>query len=322
MLISFAFYINRRLIYADISLALGLMVSPFIVLGTPFFLLNYNHDKELYKPALIMCISCIIVYLGVNIKAYQETISGVWSLCSSLKNFIRAANIPRGLFMIVYGLTRSFHIMLLVLIMGLMTIFKNNKRLFWISALVFLLHVPTSFTEYRQGAYFFGFYPFLALLLANGLNQFMDIYKPLTTSLLVIYGIINLLFFIYPERKHIQSVIQTYKQLEGNDAIVDSTMVFLYPSRRFFRYYIKRLSAETVGDYGSPNGKIADYSNVTSIKTDMFLIESGSRQPDDTIKGIFSFLSKRFKATDNQFGFLSFPGYLKAGNLNCYPNIR
>jgi hypothetical protein len=275
---------------------MGLLVSPFAILFTPAFLL-FTSLKDLFrKHNLIFATGIIVVYAGINIFTYKETMTGHWSYgweityYSGIWNEINQLRLAA---IYVYGYLRSFNILLFISPFILVYLYKSNKELFFILIFTTLIHVPLAIPEARYGGYQMTVYPLIALSAGHYLNKLLGNHRYTTLTLILLYTGINF-FFVLSERAFSRDLKDTYLQLSSK--LGNNSVLLVYQAKK----PIKKIYASNLRVYGL----LSDYQNRMEINntgyvpTDLnkilsenevvYLLESGVSMPDDQLKLLFS----------------------------------
>ncbi len=311
-LVSLALYAYHRYLLAGMIFALGLLTSPFILLFTPAFLLFTNRQKAISKENLFFIIGFLGLYLLISFFTIKETVSGEWSyriVYDYYKEMLMKLNYLRIGAIWLYGYLRSFNILLPIIIMGLVMAWKNDRRFFWIIALVVIFHLPAAIPEARYGGYQLTVYPFFAILAAFVLIELFKKKKWLAVTCLLIYLGINF-FIVISERQFNRQLRDTYVELQQTSTIPQGSVLITYQSSKPIRtlYAPKFETVDILSDYMEnistllPGYSKPDLGKIFSSDKQIYLIESGVSMPDDHIKLLFSGFVKGQGAKVKGFG--------------------
>ena len=163
-LISLAMYSSSKSLTAGFIFGLGILTSPFIFLLSPVYFLFSKFKDVTKRNNILFLVGMIIIYFGVNVFTYKQTLSGNWSygqIFFGYIDLIKEINLVRQFAILIYGYFRSFNFLLLLLPFALYYSFKVERRLFWIFIISFFLHLPIAIPEARYGGYQMTMYPLI-----------------------------------------------------------------------------------------------------------------------------------------------------------------
>lgn len=311
LLISLALYAHQKYLLSGFICALGILTSPFILLGAPAFFLYTNLGEILRKKNLIFAGGFIAIYLLVSFFTIKETMSGNWSYGSVFDFYsqtIQKLSFVKIFLNFCYGYLRSFHILIILILPSLYYCYKYNTKLFYITIAVIISHLPTAIPEQRYGGYQLPAYGFIILSSIVGLKNMLETHKMLTYSIIVAFLVISF-FIVFSESKFNSNLKDTYVHLQNNPTIPDSSIVFVYqsskPIKTLYAPRFKVVDIHTdfqesmIGDqlgYSKPN-----FENLLEAKH-LYLIESGVSMPDDHFKKLFSKLIRSQGSKYKGFG--------------------
>ncbi len=329
-LISFLFYLKNKNFISGLFWGMGALTSPFAIFFAPAFLINFELNKEYFKKLLFLFSGFLVAYFAVNVFLFRETVEGEWSYGYVLSYYYKGIRFLRMFLMLLYGYFRSFNILIFAFLIGLFSIIRVNKKLFWVTILLFISHLPVAVQEARLGAYQFPVYPFVSLLAAYGISK-MDIkLQFLKYPLIAIFILINF-YLVFTERNFCRNLKDTYVQMNEDSSIKDSSIVFLYQAQKPVKVvYAPRLKPITVIHekvkegvlYMNPDFKEINYDSLFKFSEKIYLIESGVVPPDDDLKLKFlPFLDKQGIKTKG-FLFRTFEPYLKTKKVTKLNNYK
>jgi hypothetical protein len=311
LLITLSLYNHGNYLFSGTIFALGILTSPFIVLAAPAFFLYTNIKETLYKKNLLFLGGFLFIYIIVSSFTVKETMSGDWSYLSVYDFYsqtIQKMNFLRVLLNLCYGYIRSFNVLILLIIPGLYHCYKIKPKLFYITLLIIIFHLPTAIPEQRYGGYQLPTYPFIMLSAFVGLNSVLEKSRYINYSIISIF-LVSSLFIVFSESKFNSDLRETYLKLQNDPTIPDSSILFVYqsskPIKTIYATRFKVVDIHTdfqesmIGDqlgYSKP-----DYENLLNGKN-LYLIESGVSMPDDHFKKLFGKLIRSQGSKYKGFG--------------------
>lgn len=322
-LISIALYVKRFYFFSGIFFAFGLLTSAFILFIAPYFII-YNNWKTLFSKKNYLFIGgFLILYIPISLFTFSETISGHWSYMDDFNFFKEVLSIMSYLrigAIFVYGYLRSFIIVIPFAVIGLWTVYKIDRKLFYILLIMFLIHLPASIPEARYGGYQLTFYPFVALLSAIGLNKILKQSKVIAAMVVFLYLGVNF-YIVLTERNFNRSLRDTYVMLQNDPAVPDSSVLFVYQAVKPIRaVYAPKL--QPVGMLTNYQEKIDEHyatvkqpplKDIINKNKHFYLLESGVSLPDDYIKLLFLSFVENQGAKIKGFGMKKLQPYFDAG---------
>ncbi len=299
-LISLYFYSLGKNLFAGIIFGFGLLTSPFMILFTPMYLL-FTSIKNLFKKHnFIFASGVILVYIGVNIFTYSETLSGEWSyggVFTWYKDAFSEINFLRPAAIYFYGYLRSFNILIIVLPLVFYYLYKSNKELFYILIITVLIHLPVAIPEARYGGYQMTAYPIIAISVGYFLNNLFKKYRNSVLLIIFIYLTINV-FIVTSERSFFRDLKKTYVQL--NNILSNNSVLIVYQaSKPIKNIYAPHLQVyDLLSDYQDEMAKKlpgfipTDLTSILNNNDTIYLLESGVSMPDDYLKLLVSQFTK------------------------------
>lgn len=321
-LISLGFYSAKKYFLSGMVFALGLLSSPFILLTAPAYLLFNEKNTIFSKKNIIFTAGFLLLYIGVSFFTFESTVSGQWSYSQVFYAYIEMFSSLKPLRILaiwVYGYLRSFNIILLFFAIGLIQIFKSDRRMFWVIILLIIAHLPAAIPEARYGGYQMPLYPFMAIAASFGIMEPLNKNKVLAYGFIIVF-LIGTFYFVWSERHFNKQLDKTYELLNKNIEIPDSTIVFTYKAIRPIRifhasrliitslktdYRESVLLSTSISDYSKPS-----YDEIFNSSKDIYLIESGVMMPDDDIKSLFSSFVSEMGSKGKGFGLKKLKPYL------------
>ena len=311
-LITLALYIKGKFVFSGIVLAFGLLTSPFVLLFAPAFFVQFEIKWLFKKENMFFVLAFLGTYILVSSFTIKETIQGEWSyrlVFDSYKMLLLKINYIKVAAIWIYGYMRSFLIILPFVLHGMIKMFKENRRLFFIVIALVLLHLPAAIPESRYGGYQLTVYPFIALCAAFSLNAIYERYQK-TAILLIAMFLLTNIYIVASERNFNRELRDTYILLQNDKSIPDSSILFVYQAIKPIQtVYAPKF--KTIGMLSGQQENLAEglpgyskplYERLVSDYNNLYMIESGTSMPDDNIKLMFSRFVKNQGAKVKGFG--------------------
>ena len=328
-LISFYFFQKNKYLISGLFLGFGFLASPFVLLMSPFYLYFLKKDDKNVRKIVGLIAGFMIVSLLVNIFTYEETVKGNWSYNMIIPYYFKFLRPARMIMMLLYGYIRSFHIIIPFILLGLFLLFKINRKLFWITIIIFIFHLPVTANEARQGAYQFGVYPFFAIAAGIGIFKLFEKRKYVIQILLVIFVILNFLI-VNSEKTYSNNLVESYIKLNFNKNIADSSIVFTYHHTKLLKHYAPKFYVAGLTDefneyklrslFSEWEGSRID--TLMESKRDKYLLETGIRMPDDALKVKFPSIFSKQGALVKGYGKIVLEKYMKGKTFILLPEYN
>ena len=318
-LISLAFFSSSKFFISGIVFGFGLLTSPFIILYAPIFFLFTKMRDCFYRNHILLILGIILIYFGVNIFTYEQTLSGNWSYGQIFYGYlelVKEINLLRQLSIFIYGYLRSFNVLLFFIPSALLYSYQNNRKLFWIFLITLIFHLPAAIPEARYGGYQMTFYPLISILLSYYLINLFKKKRRFVHVIIFVFIALNI-FVVANERAFFIDLKKTYCEL--NKDLKPGSVLFVYRATNPIKnVYAPNLNAiNLLSDYQE---RLAEYetgyekpsiNSIISENEELYLLESGVSWPDDYIKLVFSKFTKSQGAKVKGFGLEKLNEYIK-----------
>lgn len=327
-IIALYFFIKDKYILSGLAFGFGVLVSAFMICFLPAFLLKLPSREKIIKSSAFFVAGIVSIWGIVNVFTFQETVSGSWSYGGILSYYYENLKYVRSFLILMYGYIRSFNLVMIITIIGLILLLKENKKLFYLTIGLLLLHIPTIFNEARLGAYQIPVYPFVAISAAYFIDKFWKRRKFFFIFMLMIFFSVNA-YLVFAEREFSNNLANTYVKLQSDENIPDSSIIFMYhASRAISEVYAPRLlPISIVHEYHfdkikdmDPEFNFPNYAELINSEKEKFILESGTLPPDDQIKNYFlSFMDKEGVKTKG-FALRTLNPFLENRQLKLLPD--
>ncbi len=311
-LISLALYGKKQYYASGLAWAMGFLTSPFILFFFPAFFLWVEIKQILCRKNYIFLAGFLSLYFVVSIFTFSHSVKGDWSYSLVANYYTRVflnLNYIKIAAIWMYGYLRSFIIVIPFILIGLHQSFKYHRRFLGISILIVIMHLPAAIPEARYGGYQLTAYPFIALLVAIGIEKLFPKYHHLAFAVLITHLFINT-FIVYSEREFQRDLRDTYVALQNNPVIPEGAFLFTYqaakPIEKIYAPKIRAITLRT--EYQDRTAKNLPGYNQPSIESlindnnALYLLESGMSMPDDYVKLKFNNFVKKQGAKVKGFG--------------------
>jgi len=311
-LISLALYGHKQYLASGMFWALAIMTSPFLLLFLPGFFLWFNIRQLFRKQNITFLVGFFLLYIIISYFTFSETMKGEWSYKVVYDYYyvmLSKLNYLRIIAIWIYGYLRSFLVVIPFIVLGLYYCYQNDRKLFSVSIIIIILHLPVAIPEARYGGYQLAVYPFIAMLAAIGIEKFYKITCNQATAVLLIYMACNC-FIVYSERQFNHDLRDTYVMLQNSPDIPSGAILFTYQaSKPIEQIYAPKIKAITLLTTYQENNAVnlPGYSkpsikNLLQENEDAYLLESGMSMPDDYVKLLFKKFVKGQGAKVKGFG--------------------
>jgi hypothetical protein len=297
-LISLALYVSNKYILSGITLALGLLTSPFILAFTPAYLIFNTRETLITRKNFQFLAGFLSFYLLISYFTFNETLKGEWSygmVFDYYKESLLKISYLRVAAIWVYGYLRSFIVVIPFIIVGLLKCFFSERRFFYLILFIGFIHLPLAIPDARYGAYQFTMYPLVSILAAWSIHSVFLRNKTGAVFIIVLFMAVNF-YIVLTERSFNRDLRDTYIRMQQDPAIAAGSILFLYQAAKPIQtLYAPKLNPVNImtgyQEYMAeslPGFKKADVSEIISKNENLYLLESGTSMPDDKFKLLFS----------------------------------
>jgi hypothetical protein len=172
------------------------------------------------------------------------------------------------------------------------------------------MHLPAAIPENRYGGYQMTFYPLFAItcaLVFFGNDKRIRIFP---TALLLLSFMAASAFVVLSERSFQHLLSRTYTAMQEDARIPNGSVVLMYQATKPLQtVYAPRLKAVSIftSQQEVLNSRLVrynapDYKGLVQENASIFMLESGTSQPDDYLKVFFSSFLKSHGVKTKGFG--------------------
>jgi len=297
-------------ILGGLFFTLSFVTSPFVIFMIPFAIPSFSGKGK--RPVIYSAAGFVFLYSLIAFFTIKETLYGDWSYKLIFDYHIKSLLTlkPLRVFAIwLYGYLRSFHFLFPFLILSFIYAFRKDRRIFYLLVASVIAHIPPAIPELRYGAYQMTFYPFLAFQAASMAFSYSGRMKVLFFTCMGLFLCMNL-YIVNEERNFQHQLADTYRRLQHDNAIADSSTVLMYQATKPFNViYAPRLNAVSIftgyqekQTDNLENYDLPDYQKIGNSSQVLYMLESGTSMPDDRLKLLVSGFVKSQGAKLKGFG--------------------